>query len=83
MLQDPHRDPGYYSTSRMILECALCMALQGADVRSDPWAGKNPGGVLNPASALGLVLVERLKKADYELTLREVSPGGHASKKSH
>ena len=25
-----HRDPGYWETSRMLLESALCLALQGA-----------------------------------------------------
>lgn len=27
---DPSRDPGYWSTSRMLLEAALCLALQAS-----------------------------------------------------
>ena len=66
-LQDGHRDGGYLSTSRMILECALCMALQESELQADSYASQNPGGVLTPSSALGLVLHERLKNAGYEL----------------
>jgi short subunit dehydrogenase-like uncharacterized protein len=79
-MQDPHRDGGYLSTSRMILECALCLALQPEDLAADPYASKNPGGVLNPASALGLVLVERLKRAGYEVSVREAAPSGALKK---
>ena len=71
-----HRDPGYLSTSRMILECALCLALQPDALAHDKYASRNPGGVLNPASALGLVLVERLKKAGYEISVRDASGSG-------
>lgn len=67
LLQDGHRDGGYLSTSRMILECALCMALQEDDVQADPYASQNPGGILTPSAAYGLVLHERLKNAGYEL----------------
>lgn len=68
LLQDMHRDPGYLSTSRMVLESALCLALQQDALRADPYASKCPAGILTPAAAMGLVLVERLKNAGYEVT---------------
>jgi short subunit dehydrogenase-like uncharacterized protein len=51
-----HRDPGYGSTAVMLSEAALCLALQGAQLRSE-------GGILTPASAMGMRLVERLRTA--------------------
>lgn len=45
-------DPGYASTSRMISECALCLAQDAPAVA---------GGVWTPAAALGTQLIERLK----------------------
>ncbi len=45
-------DPGYGSTARMLSEAALCLA-------QDPLDG--PGGVLTPASAMGVRLIERLR----------------------
>jgi short subunit dehydrogenase-like uncharacterized protein len=51
-----HRDPGYGSTAVMLSEAALCLALQGAQLRSE-------GGILTPASAMGMRLVERLRAA--------------------
>ena len=50
------RDPGYGSTAVMISESALCLALDGAELTSE-------GGVLTPASAMGMRLVERLRAA--------------------
>ncbi|MCY1044820.1 saccharopine dehydrogenase NADP-binding domain-containing protein [Corallococcus sp. bb12-1] len=47
-------DPGYAATSRMLAESALCLAFDTLPKR---------GGVLTPASAMGMVLVERLRKA--------------------
>lgn len=73
-IQDLHRDGGYLSTSRMLLEVALCMALQADDIKKDPYAGKVAGGVLTPASATGLVLVERLKAAGYNLDVHTETP---------
>jgi short subunit dehydrogenase-like uncharacterized protein len=61
--QDLHRDPCYLSTARMLLELALCIALQPGALNKDPYASKHAGGVLTPASAAGTVLIERLKKA--------------------
>jgi short subunit dehydrogenase-like uncharacterized protein len=50
------RDPGYGSTAAMLSESALCLALQGGETRAE-------GGVLTPASAMGMPLIERLRKA--------------------
>lgn len=74
-LQDRNRDPGYWSTSRMLLESALCMALQEEELARDPYASKNPAGVLTPAAALGLVLVGRLKRAGYEIDVKSDTAG--------
>jgi short subunit dehydrogenase-like uncharacterized protein len=50
------RDPGYGSTAVMLSEAALCLALQGAQLSSE-------GGILTPATAMGMRLVERLRAA--------------------
>jgi len=50
-------DPGYGATARMLAESALCLARDEADGL--------PGGVLTPASALGMPLVERLRGAGF------------------
>ncbi|MGB5696398.1 MAG: saccharopine dehydrogenase NADP-binding domain-containing protein [Polyangiales bacterium] len=50
------RDPGYGSTAVMLSESALCLVLDNAKLRSE-------GGVLTPASAMGMPLVERLRRA--------------------
>jgi len=46
------QDPGYGSTSKMLSECAVCLA------KDDVTVG---GGVWTPASAMGGLLLERLK----------------------
>jgi short subunit dehydrogenase-like uncharacterized protein len=46
------RDPGYGSTSRMLAECAVCLALDDLD---------SGGGVLTPAAAMAAPLIERLQ----------------------
>jgi short subunit dehydrogenase-like uncharacterized protein len=48
------RDPGYGSTAVMLGESALCLA------RDEP---QGQGGVLTPAAAMGMRLVERLRLA--------------------
>jgi short subunit dehydrogenase-like uncharacterized protein len=60
-------DPGYGATSRMLAESALCLARNEADGLG--------GGILTPASALGLPLVERLNQAGItlEAEVREVA----------
>ncbi len=51
---DPHGDPGYASTAKMLGECALSLAL-------DPLTSE--GGVLTPSVAMGQHLVDRLRRA--------------------
>jgi len=48
------RDPGYGSTCRMLGESAVCLA--GGEVDSS-----HDGGVLTPASGIGLPLIDRLE----------------------
>ena len=45
------RDPGYGSTSKMLAESAVCLALDDLD---------SAGGVLTPAAAMAASLIERL-----------------------
>ena len=47
-------DPGYGETSNMLAESALCLAQDTLP---------SGGGVLTPASSMGMVLVERLRRA--------------------
>lgn len=47
------RDPGYGSTSKMLSECAVCLAKDQLE---------SGGGVLTPAAAMGDALLARLKK---------------------
>jgi len=57
-----YSDPGYQETSKMISESAICLATLPADsIR---------GGVLTPASSMGMTLVERLRNAGmtFEIT---------------
>jgi short subunit dehydrogenase-like uncharacterized protein len=54
------RDPGYSSTAVMLSESALCLALEGAELPSE-------GGILTPATAMGMRLVERLRAAGLTL----------------
>jgi short subunit dehydrogenase-like uncharacterized protein len=49
-------DPGYGETAKMISESALCLALDGDAIRRE-------GGVLTPASCMGMRLVQRLRDA--------------------
>ena len=49
-------DPGYKATAVMLGEAALCMALDGERL-------PQRAGVLTPATAMGTVLVERLRAA--------------------
>lgn len=58
---DMHRDPGYWGTSRLLLEAALCLALEKQELDACPDVLK--GGVLTPASALGPILQNRLENA--------------------
>lgn len=47
-------DPGYGETAKMLGESALCLALDNLP---------EPGGILTPASAMGMALVKRLRAA--------------------
>lgn len=58
-------DPGYGATSIMLAESALCLAREEVD---SPLSG----GVLTPAAALGMTLVERLRQAGMGFDVRRV-----------
>lgn len=62
-------DPGYAATAVMLGETALCLALDGARL-------PDRAGVLTPATALGLPLIERLRAAGMTL---EVTPAPRGS----
>jgi short subunit dehydrogenase-like uncharacterized protein len=51
-------DPGYRATAGLIGESGLCLALDGAKM-------PNRAGILTPATAMGMPLVERLRAAGY------------------
>ena len=57
------RDPGYGSTAVMLSEAALCLALEGAQLPTG-------GGILTPATAMGMRLVERLRAAGMTLEVQ-------------
>jgi short subunit dehydrogenase-like uncharacterized protein len=56
-------DPGYGETAKMLSESALCLALDGDAVRRE-------GGVLTPASCMGMRLVHRLRDAGMTFDVR-------------
>jgi short subunit dehydrogenase-like uncharacterized protein len=62
-------DPGYAATAVMLGEAALALALDGD--RLPPAAG-----VLTPATALGDVLVERLRARGFTMTVEELATTG-------
>jgi short subunit dehydrogenase-like uncharacterized protein len=47
------RDPGYGATSKMLAECAVCLAVDGLNT---------PAGFLTPSVAMGQKLVDRLSE---------------------
>lgn len=51
-----NRDPGYGSTAWMLGESAICLALGETNTPAD-------GGILTPASGIGMPLVDRLKRS--------------------
>ena len=55
-------DPGYAATARMLSESALSLAFD---------ANPTQGGVLTPASCMGMRLVERLRKAGMTFEVQE------------
>lgn len=62
-------DPGYAATSIMLGESALALALERDRCPLPP--GTN-GGVLTPATALGSVLVERLRQHGFTCDVRKL-----------
>ncbi len=62
-------DPGYDETAKMLSESALCLAIH----HWPPTTGDNSnGGILTPASAMGMTLVERLQKASIRFTIEDL-----------
>ena len=61
-------DPGYQATSVMLGESALCLAVDRDRL-------PDRGGVLTPATAMGDVLVDRLRDADVTLTVDRLGSG--------
>jgi Uncharacterized conserved protein len=56
------RDPGYGATARMLGEAALCLANNDVDTPFD-------GGILTPASGIGMPLVERLRRVGFNILI--------------
>ncbi|MBC6795166.1 trans-acting enoyl reductase family protein [Corynebacterium sp. LK28] len=57
-------DPGYKGTSLMLSEAALTLVLCDAELPTgSPYQGKTGGGVLTPATGLGMPYVRRLSDA--------------------
>ncbi|GAX74962.1 hypothetical protein CEUSTIGMA_g2408.t1 [Chlamydomonas eustigma] len=67
---DPKRDPGYWSTSRMVLEAGLCLAQDEGKLLAEGYA---QSGVMTAAAAMGMVLVERLRAAGFTWEVTPVS----------
>ncbi len=64
------RDPGYGSTSKMLGEAAVCLAL-------DPLS--SAAGFLTPAAAMGDALLARLQQnAGITAQIEDSEPGGHS-----
>jgi len=60
------KDPGYAGTARMLAEAALCLALNRDDLPANY-------GILTPASAMGGVLLKRLRDAGMEFKVETLS----------
>ncbi|MFC5278753.1 saccharopine dehydrogenase family protein [Halorubrum rubrum] len=60
------RDPGYGATARMLGESAVSLARGDVDSPFD-------GGVLTPASGIGLPLADRLRDVDFTASVRETA----------
>ena len=63
------RDPGDGATARMLGESAVCLARGDVDSSFD-------GGVLTPASGIGLPLAERLREVGFTASAGEASDDG-------
>jgi len=55
-------DPGYAATARMLSEAALCLAFDDLPAK---------GGVLTPATSMGMRLVERLRRGGMTFDVKE------------
>lgn len=55
--------------SRLVLEAALCLALQSDALDADPQLQR--GGLLTPASGLGATLIDRLRAADFFFDIKK------------
>jgi short subunit dehydrogenase-like uncharacterized protein len=64
-------DPGNRSTVRMVCESALALALNETDLPGFP----TRGGILTPATALGDVLVRRLRSAGITIRVPDTPAG--------
>ncbi|WP_435063084.1 hypothetical protein [Halobaculum sp. EA56] len=62
------RDPGYGSTCRMLGESAVCLARGEVESPHD-------GGVLTPASGIGLPLIDRLEGTGVSFEVETVEGG--------
>lgn len=62
VIGDPHGDPGYASTARMLAASAASLARDPLDV---------PGGMWTPASALGAHLLRRLQAANLRFEVKD------------
>ena len=60
------RDPGYGATARMLGESAVCLARDDVDSPVD-------GGVLTPASGIGLPLADRLREVGFTASVGEAA----------
>lgn len=61
-------DPGNRATVKFLCESALCLALNEDKLPG----GRQRGGILTPATGLGEVLEERLRKAGMTIQIKEV-----------
>jgi len=59
-----NKDPGYGSTSIMLAESGLCLALQKNELPLK-------GGVLTPASSMGTLLIQRLQKVGFTFKIQK------------
>jgi short subunit dehydrogenase-like uncharacterized protein len=69
-VQDVLRDrryPGNRLTAKILCEAALCLARDRGRLPGGP----GRGGILTPATGLGMILLERLKRAGMKVEIQE------------
>jgi len=64
-------DPGFLTTSRMLLESGLCIALEEEELKK---SAPLQAGVLTPAAAFGHILVKRLNKHPKMFSFKVTKP---------